>query len=156
MGGTKIIVVQLKEVIKSVVFALIGLILIFLLIYMFIPKGEKQDEGTGTSALYYPGTYSSEIILHNSPVVVEVTVTKDKIVSIQLNDMDETQAVFYPLFKPTLENLSSKIVKNQTLDILLSADNATTEEILITAIRGALDKAESKLHTENNKKSSSQ
>ena len=38
MGGTRIIVVQLKQLIKTAIFSVIGLILIVMLIYLFVPK----------------------------------------------------------------------------------------------------------------------
>lgn len=140
MGGTKIFVLQLKDLIKSAVFAVIGLLLIILLIYLFVPRNKAQTEPEQASS-YIPGTYTSDIILHSNPVNVEVTVTETEIVSVDLKNMAETQEVFYPLFTPTMETLSGDIVKYQTADIASSAEYPVTERILLNAVAAALEKA---------------
>lgn len=140
MSGTKIFVLQLKDLIKSAVFAAIGLLLIILLIYLFVPRSKAQTDPE-TASGYIPGTYTSEIVLHNNPVSVEVTVTESEIVSVDLKNMAETQEVFYPLFSPTMENLSKEIVRYQSIDITPSAEYPVTEQILLNAVNVALDKA---------------
>ncbi len=140
MGGTKIVVFQLKDIVKKMIYLLIGIVVIIFLIIVFVPKEKAKEQET--SALYKPGTYYSEIILHNSPVRVLVTVNDNEIENVTLTELDETQEVFYPLFKPTMENLSKEIVNNQTLDVPLTRESAYTEEILIDAIRTALSQAE--------------
>jgi Uncharacterized protein conserved in bacteria len=139
MGTTKIIVLHLKQIIKSCVFTLIGLILIGLLIFVFIPKNKEENQKT--SSIYTPGIYSSQIILHNKPVNIEVNVNENEILAIKLNDINETQEVFYPLFKPTMEMLSREIIHYQSLDIPTINDYAVTGKILISAVDNALQKA---------------
>jgi len=135
MGGTKIVVLQLKELIKTAIFIIIGIGLIVLLIYMFIPKEEKE------TALYNPGTYSSEIILHNNPVSIEVTVNENEIVDIKMLNMNQTQEVFYPLFDTALEQIQQDIISNQSTDINPSTDISVTGQILIDAVDNALEQA---------------
>lgn len=136
--GTKIVVVQLKELIKTAIFAVIGIALIVLLIYFFIPKEGK------TEALYVPGTYSSEIVLHNNPVSVEVTVSDNMITGIQLMNMGQTQEVFYPLFEPTMEELAQEIIDNQSTDVSTSTDVSVTSKIILDAVDMALEQAKVK------------
>jgi len=138
MGGTKIVVLQLKEIIKTAVFTIIGIGLIVLLIYMFIPKEEKE------AALYNPGTYSAEIILHNNPVSIEVTVNENEIVDIKMLNMNQTQEVFYPLFDTALEQIQQDIINNQSTDINPSTDISVTGQILIDAVDNALEQAKVK------------
>lgn len=133
--GTKIVVVQLKELIKTAVFAVVGIALIVLLIYLFIPKNDEAE------ASYMPGTYSAEIILHNNPVLVQVTVSENEIASIELLNMGETQEVFYPLFQTAIDELSEEIINSQSLDVALSSDKSMTEQILIKAVDKALEQA---------------
>lgn len=133
--GTKIIVVQLKELIKTAVFAVIGILLIILLIYFFIPKDNNKQ------ALYIPGIYSSEIVLHNNPVSIEVTVSENEIEDIQLMNMGETQEVFYPLFEPAMEELAKEIIDRQSLEVSTSTDTSVTSQILLDAVGSALEKA---------------
>lgn len=138
MGGTKIIVLQLKEIIRTLVFALIGIILIVALIFLFLPKN-KPDV---SSALYLPGVYVSQIALNKEPVNVEVVVGEKEILSIGLKDMDETQEVFYPLIRPTMNQLAEEIITSQNLNIEISSENSVTGQVLLNAVRDCLAKAE--------------
>ncbi len=140
MGGTKIVVLQLKEILKSSVFIVLGLVLIVLLIFLFIPKDDKASKEE--SAAYAPGVYAAEIILHNRPVNVEVTVSEKEIVSIELKNMEEVQEVFYPLFRPTMQTLTQEIIKKQTTKVSLPQDATETSKILLSAVKQALAKAE--------------
>lgn len=133
--GTKIVVVQLKELIKTAIFAVIGIALIGFLIYFFIPKDDKAQ------AMYVPGTYSSEIVLHNNPVSINVTVSEDEITDIQMVNMGETQEVFYPLFQPAIEELAQEIIDKQSLDVSTTSDTSVTSRILLDAVGAALEQA---------------
>lgn len=136
--GTKIVVLQLKELIKTAVFAIIGIAVIIMLIFFFIPKEDKKE------ALYNPGTYSAEIILHNNPVSVEVTVTEDEITDIQMFNMNETQEVFYPLFDTALNEIQQDVIDNQSTYVSTSTDTSVTSQILLSAIENALEQAKIK------------
>lgn len=140
MGGTKIVVFHLKEIVKKMIFLCVGLVIIVFLIMMFMPNENRAPETS--AALYAPGTYYSEIILHNVPVRVAVSVGENAIIDVTLEDMGETQAVFYPLFETTMDTLAKEIVTTQSLNGTGEIESAYTEEILIKAIRSALDKAE--------------
>lgn len=134
--GTKIIVIKLKEVIKTGILALVGLLIIGLILYFFIPKNDDLEH-----AIYTPGKYTSEIILHNSPVLVEVTVSSNKILDIELLNMNEIQEVFYPLFGSSMKDLTDQIINSQETSIYSSAEISTTSEILVKAVENALSQA---------------
>lgn len=133
--STKIVVVKLREVIKTAVFAILGLLILGIIVYLFIPKGDNNN------AKYIPGTYSSEIILHSNPVLVEVTVSKDEILGINLLNMRETQEVFYPLFERSINDIASQIIENQNTNIKSSINTSMTDNILVKAIDKALEEA---------------
>ena len=141
MGGTKIFVLQMKQITKALVIAGVALAVALLLLIFAGVKGTEDGDMPSAKATYNPGVYSSEIILQNKPVVVSVEVNDEKIISVKLDEMEEMQQIFYPLIKPTMETISKEIVRTQTLDISTTTDAKATEEILITAIREALDKA---------------
>ena len=143
MGGTKIIVLQLKQIIKSGLLTLLSLILLGFLIFLFLPKNsdKNKDDLKTESSIYIPGDYSSQIILHNKPINIKVSVNKNQIVSIDMNDISETQEVFYPLFKPTMKTIAREIIRYQTVDIPTIDDCAITGKILISAVDSALQKA---------------
>ncbi|MDR2648618.1 MAG: hypothetical protein LBB94_02720 [Clostridiales bacterium] len=140
MAGTRIFVLQLKDLIKTTLFAVLGLVLILLLVYLFVPRG-KDTEPAGSGALYIPGTYSAEIILNDSPVAVNVTVSADEILTVQMKSLEETQAVFYPLVRPVMETLAKEIVEYQTADLTPSSEYPVTGRIILDAVQTALDKA---------------
>ena len=153
MGGTKIVVVQLKELIKTAIFALIGIILIVMLIYFFLPRSSEGNEtsmgtsmetsmGSSTGIVkFVAGTYSSQILLHNTPVRIQVTVSETEIVAIELKDMAEIQEVFFPLVTPTFEVLSREIIAQQSTAIALYSNALVTSQILVDAVEKALDEA---------------
>ena len=137
MGGTRIIVLQLKEIIKTAVFVVLGVLVILLLVYLFIPRNKPEVR----SDLYVPGTYTAEIILHNNPVNVGVEVSEDKILNVTMTNLAETQEVFYPLFQPAMEDLSKAIVESQSTDIAPSMDYPITGQIILDAVNAALAQA---------------
>ena len=70
---TKIIVLHMKEIIYTAVFAALGIVLIILLVIMFRPdKGQQQK----TDRQYTPGIYTSTLTLNNTNLEVEVAVTR--------------------------------------------------------------------------------
>ena len=142
MGGTKFIVLQLKDLIKGGIFAVIGLILIIALIYFFVPKGSGMGEEANTN-LFNPGTYSSEITLHNTPSFnLEVTVTENEIVSVQFADLTAEHSVFYPLLEPTMSELTEVVLNRQTTNIEAIEGSELTGRVLLHAINTALAQAE--------------
>jgi uncharacterized protein with FMN-binding domain len=136
MGGTKIIVLKLQQIIKSFLMALAGLILIALLVFFLIPKNKSKNSG-----IYIPGTYSSEFTLHNKPINIEVSVDKNKIYDINISNLDDYHKVFYPFIEPVMQSISQEVISNQNLDITLKNDYAFTERMLLSAISSAVNKA---------------
>ncbi|MDR1067513.1 MAG: hypothetical protein LBL35_08830 [Clostridiales bacterium] len=141
MSGSTIMVLNLKEIIKKLVLIGVGVVVVALIIVALAQKKTRDNPDEETS-YYTPGTYYSEIILHNKPALVSVTVDEMDIIAISLENMSETQEVFYPLLRPTLELLSERIVETQSLDLTLGEENVMTETILMGAIRSALSQAE--------------
>ena len=141
MAGTRIFVLQLKDVIKTTLFAVMGLALILLLVYLFVPHSKDTESTGGASALYIPGTYSAQIILNDAPVTVDVTVSADEILTVKMTNFGETQAVFYPLVQPVMDTLAKEIVEYQTTDITPSSDYPITGKVLLNAVQKALNKA---------------
>jgi len=141
MAGTRIFVLQLKDVIKTTLIAVMGLAVILLLVYLFVPHSKDTEPTGGSGALYVPGTYSAQIMLNKTPVNVDVTVSSDEIQNVKMSNLAETQAVFYPLVQPAMDTLSKEIVEYQTTDISPSTDYPITGQILLKAVQSALDKA---------------
>ena len=140
---TKIVVLHLKELIYTGIFALLGLLFIILLIIMFVPKDKKDNASVETpSASYVPGIYTTSLILNDNAVDVEVTVDETNINDIRIVNLDDAVATMFPLLEPSLDDLASQILKNQSLESITYADdNKYTSMVLLNAIKTSLEKA---------------
>jgi len=136
MGGTKIIVLKLRQIIKSFLLTLGGLILIALLIILFLPKKDAENSG-----IYNPGSYYSQVMLQGKPIKIEVTVDQNKILRLKLNDINNTQKILYPLVQSTMQNLAHQVVQYQSGDIPVSSNYPITEKFLLNAVQDALAQA---------------
>lgn len=143
---TKIVVLHVKELIYTGIFALLGILFIILLIIMFLPKNEKESSvstmtQTATNT-YVPGVYTTSLILNDNVVEIEVTVDEENINSIRLVNLDEAVTTMYPLIQPSFEDLANQIVESQSLEgITYSDDSKYTSMILLNAITASLEKA---------------
>ncbi len=142
---TKIVVLHLKELIYTGIFAVFGILFIILLIIMFLPKdkeSKKEEEPSSTAVTYEPGTYSTSLSLNGSNVSIEVDVVENSITDLRLVNMDEAVTTMYPLVEPSFEDLTEQILKVQNLDEVTYADeNRYTYMVLLDAIESALNQA---------------
>ena len=137
---TKIVVLHMKEIIYTAVFATLAVLLIILLLFMFLPKNKeiRSDEEQ-----YMPGVYTSTVTLNNTALEVEVTVDESHINSIRFSNLDETVATMFPLIQPAIEDIAEQVYEHQSLEsIQYSEDNPYTSQVIINAIEEALKKAE--------------
>lgn len=141
---TKIVVLHLKELIYTCIFAVLGILFLILLIIMFLPeKSSTPDSADAGDGIYTPGKYTTSLILGNSAVDVEVVVDDNNINSIRLVNLDEAVTTMYPLMEPALNDLASQICSRQSMeDISYSDDNKYTAQVLLEAISQALERAE--------------
>ncbi|MBO5071012.1 MAG: hypothetical protein J6C37_11735 [Roseburia sp.] len=138
---TKIVVLHMKELIYTLIFAGLGILLIILLLFMFLPRG-KDGESVETTK-YTAGIYTSTIMVGDNAVDVQVIVDESRINSISLVNLDETVTTMYPLMEPALESIREQIIEKQsTEEITYNADNQYTSLVLLNAIENALSKAE--------------
>ncbi len=139
---TKIVVLQLKELIYTGIFVILGIFLILLLVFMFLP--DKKDNANPTEPVmkYVAGVYQTSIMLNNSSIDLEVVVDQDYISSIRLVPLDESVAAMYPLVEPALDKLTSQIYQSQSLDdITYDSEQQFTSMLLLSAIEDCLEKA---------------
>lgn len=136
---TKIFVLHMKEIIYTIIIAVLVLLLIGLFLFMFTTKPDKKASQTD---VYTPGIYSSSITLNHTDLMVEVAVSETQIQSIRVQNLDESIATMYPLLQPTIEQLADQICSSQSLDdITLSDDTPYTSRLLLNAIEDALSQA---------------
>jgi len=132
----------MKDIIRTGIFILIGIILLVVLVWAIMPS--RGPEGSALAEVYgnfTPGTYTSYIILHNRPVSIAVTVDDEAILDIAISEMEAEVEVFYPLIRPTMLSLSEQVITKQSTDIEAPLETAHTSRILLDAINLALQQA---------------
>lgn len=140
---TKIIVLHLKELIYTGIFAVLGILFIVLLVMMFLPD-KKEDTGTGSTpaVTYVPGIYTTSLLLNDNVLDIQVTVDEYHINDVSIVNLDEAVATMFPLIEPAFETLSMQIVERQSTDnITYSDENKYTSMVLLDAIKASLAKA---------------
>lgn len=155
---TKIVVLHMKELIYTGIFAALGILFIVLLIMMFLPEKRNTGEETppetevpgdntvaaGSASLYIPGIYTTELVLGGQAIDVEVIVAQDAITSIRLVNLSEAVTTMYPLLQPTLDAICEQVYTTQSLEqISYTDDSKYTSLVLLEAIQNSLKKASS-------------
>lgn len=138
----KFMVFHLRELIYTVVFILLGVILVISLILMFCNKGQDKKEDETTAGKYEAGVYTSCITLNGNPMDVTVTLDTNHINSITVDNISDTITTMYPLVQPAFEDIAKQIVANQSLDnIKFAEDSQYTYTILYNAISDTIKSA---------------
>ena len=96
---TKIVVLHMKEIIYTVIFAVLAIILILLLIFMFRPEHRSASKD---NRIYTPGIYTSDITLNNTALEVEVTVDESHINSIRFTNLKTFFIILVQTSQPPL------------------------------------------------------
>ena len=115
-----------------------------------IPQSaQTEDVSTGavadTGNTYIPGIYTTELILGNETVNVEVIVSDHAITSVSLADPSETLTTMYPLLEPTVESLNDQLCEMQDPEqVTYSAETRYTSLVLLEAVKASLEKAKPK------------
>lgn len=146
---TKIVVLHMKELIYTGIFCLLGILFLVLLLMMFLPGRDKDtapeesaEPASAQASIYIPGIYTTELVLGNQSIDVEVIVEEDAITSIRLVNLNEAVTTMYPLLEPTLDSICSQIYESQSLDeVTYTSDSKYTSLVLLEAIQSSLEKA---------------
>ena len=137
---TKIVVLHMKEIIYTAIFALLGIILIIVLAIMFFPNNKNQSKQQ-----YIPGIYTSKVQLNNTDFEIEVAVDSSHINAIRFTNLDESVETIYPLMQPTIEYIAEQIYDTQSLEnIKHNSESPYTSQVILNAIQKAIDKSISK------------
>ena len=149
---TKIVVLHMKELIYTGIFAVLGVLFVILLVLMFLPGKDKKDpppaesepesEAAETASLYIPGIYTTELVLGSESIDVEVIVDKNSITSIRMVNPNEAVTTMYPLLQPTFDSICEQVIEQQSLEsVSYAADSKYTSLVLLEAIQNSLEKA---------------
>ena len=136
---TRIVVLHMKEIIYTAIFAALAILLIILLIVMFRPSGKSA--ASGEKKQYTPGVYTSTLTLNNTNLEVEVAVTDSEISSIRFSNL-ETVTTMFPLVQPALEDIADQICRTQSLENISFPEEAPyTSQLILNAVTQAVEKA---------------
>ena len=134
---TKIVVLHQKEVIYTAIFILLGILFIFLMLFMFLPGRSDKSDSSPSNAVY-----TTSVQIGEKTMDIEVYVAANNINSIRMVNLDESIATLYPLMEPAFENLVTQICETQTLEnITYNSDSKYTSLLLLEAIQASLNKA---------------
>ena len=134
----KIVVLHMKELVYTGLFVFLGILLIVTLILMFSNKNSDSAQNT----LYTPGQYTTTLTFNGNAADVKVTVDENSITAIDLDNLEESVSVMYPLMEPALEELTAQILETQSLDnISYAEDRQYTSMLLLDAIASSLEQA---------------
>lgn len=144
MSRTKIVILQMKEIIYTAIFIGLGLLLILLLLLMFHPGKEKETTPlpSVSEALYTPGLYTAQMELGSHTVNLEVLLDSDHISGVQLTALDETVSAMYPLLSPTVTDISSQLSSGISLEnVVLSSESQYTQLLILKTVDEILSRA---------------
>lgn len=159
-SNTKIVVLRSKELIYALVLLVVSVLIIMVAVSLFMPSQkndlpmENTEENTSdettepdsdTSSVpdsYVPGLYTSTMVLGSANVELQIAVDSNHINSITISNLDESVATLYPLMAPTLSELASTILSEQSIEnVSYTDENRYTSMLLMQTISATLDKA---------------
>lgn len=152
MSKTKIVVFKLKELLLTVSLVIFGVAILLLVVALVSINKESTPNMGGssavgdsapTSALYYPGVYTTTMEMNDTTIHLELVCDENHINSVRLINLDEAVETMYPLLTPALEDLELQLSMDIPVDELEFTEGSTyTQTLLVEAIRKTLAKAE--------------
>ncbi len=136
MGSTRFVVVKAKELVKTAVFAVLGVIIIVGLITFFLNMGKDEDTG-----LYRDGIYYGEMNVGQETAEIAVTVENGEIADISMEEPGEAVEAFYPLLETAAEEVGREVVATQSLTIAVDPKNIHSAQLVLNAIAEGLEQA---------------
>lgn len=137
MGSTKFVVVKAKELIKTAVFAVLGVIILVGLITFFLHMGDEENAG-----MYRDGTYYGEMELGGEITEIAVEIKNGEIADVSMEEPAEAVAVFYPLLETAAEEVGQAVVATQSLTVEVEPENAYSAQLVLDTIAECLQQAE--------------
>lgn len=119
MRHTRFVVVKMRELLKTALFAVLGVIILVGLI-TFSAYGDGKSAG-----LYRDGTYEAELPLGQGTASVSVEIRDGRIADVTVTDDAETVSVMYPMVEDAAEEVAQQVVQNQSVENITVADTHT-------------------------------
>ena len=148
---TKIVVLHMKELIVTMIAVALGILLICFLLFLVssdgvdkdTPAAPPADTANPVSSLYVPGLYTTELVLNDRCVNIEVTLAENEITAIELTGLDEDIASLYPLLEPTFASIKDQVLLTQSAeDISYEPTSKYTSLVILESIKNSIEKAQ--------------
>ncbi len=125
---------------------LINIVLASVMALTFTGCSSSNEEAststsTPTGTGYTAGTYTAEATGHNGTLSVEVTVSEDKIESVNVTNHTETYGIGYGMKETPIEAIPTQIVENQSLAVDTITGATITSAAVVSAVSSALEEA---------------
>lgn len=142
MGKSRILVLQLKEIIYTAIFLLFGILLILVMVILLSSKDNAKETISNTQSIYNPGVYTSELTIGESVVSLELTLDENAVKSLKITNMDDSVKKIYPLLESTVSEVENELKSGKSLnDITYSSNSKYTKQMIVNSINEALNKA---------------
>ncbi len=125
---------------------LINIVLASVMALTFTGCSSSNEEASTTTSTptgtgYTAGTYTAEATGHNGTLSVEVTVSEDKIESVNVTSHTETYGIGYGMKETPIEAIPTQIVENQSLAVDTITGATITSAAVVSAVSSALEEA---------------
>lgn len=138
MQHTKFVVVKMRELLKTAVFVVLGVIILVGLITFFLRMGAGEETGQ-----YRDGTYEAAVQLGTEQAVVSVEINDGKIAQVTMQEMAESVAVMYPMVESTMDEIAAQVIQNQSAQqVDVSSQQTYSAQVLLDAVAQCLAQAE--------------
>ena len=148
MSRTRIVILQMSEIIYTAVFVGLGILLLIILFFMFWPDGKdenKEQADNGKTAVYEAGVYSKQMTVGDSVINLQVVLDEEQVKSVEMINLDDTVSAMYPLMKPSVESISNQLASGVSLDeVVLSDEGQYTEKMILNEVDSVLDEHKAK------------
>ena len=148
MSRTRIVILQMREIIYTAIFAGLGILLLIILFFMFWPDGKdesKEQVDNEKTAVYEAGVYNKEMTVGDSVINLQVVLDEEQVKSVEMTNLDDTVSAMYPLMKPSVESISNQLASGVSLDeVVLSDEGQYTEKMILNEVDSVLDEHKAK------------
>ena len=128
----------MRELLKTAVFAVLGVIILVGLITFFLRMGAGEETGQ-----YRDGTYEAAVQLGTEQAVVSVEINDGKIAQVTMQEMAESVAVMYPMVESTMDEIAAQVIQNQSAQqVDVSSQQTYSAQVLLDAVAQCLAQAE--------------
>lgn len=138
MSKTRIVILQLRELVLTAILVGLGIILLVVLFFMFwlgISGKKEASLSNQTEKVYEAGVYTEELQIGDSKVNLQLSLDENCVKSVEMVNLDETIETMYPLMKPTIEEISNQLAAGKGMDeIVVSEESQYTEKVIVDAV----------------------